>query len=245
MFDKFDELKNVIAKIELEVNRAKAIFNDLGVDMNNKEVFSDFSEKARTLGSEKIEGTSKIVEGVFDGQQMIGPDGKQYSIPANYCSKSKLVEGDILKLVIKDDGSFIYKQIGPIERKRLKGVLFKDPVTGDYKVNAPGREYKVIKASVTYFHGNHGDDVIILVPEDGESIWAAVENIINAANQNNINSVNYSIDNSEFENNNQVQVDSIDYTKSDLGFESKVIEEVEAKEEGEGSSSDILDDINI
>ena len=41
--------------------------------------------------------TGKVVEGVFDGQTMLGPDGKNYPIPANYASKSKLVEGDILK----------------------------------------------------------------------------------------------------------------------------------------------------
>ena len=36
----------------------------------------------------------KVIEGVFDGQMMMGPDGKNYPIPANYASKSKLVEGD-------------------------------------------------------------------------------------------------------------------------------------------------------
>lgn len=50
---------------------------------------------------------------------MIGPDGKTYPVPANYASKSKLVEGDTLKLTIATNGSFIYKQIGPIERKKL------------------------------------------------------------------------------------------------------------------------------
>ena len=33
-------------------------------------------------------------------QIMIGPDGKNYPVPANYASKSKLIEGDILKLTI-------------------------------------------------------------------------------------------------------------------------------------------------
>ena len=44
----------------------------------------------------------RVIEGVFDGENMIGPDGKQYSVPANYASKSKLVEGDILKMKISD-----------------------------------------------------------------------------------------------------------------------------------------------
>ena len=61
----------------------------------------------------------KIIEGQFDGQNMIGPDGKVYPVPANYASKSKLVEGDTLKLTIAQDGSFIYKQIGPVERKKI------------------------------------------------------------------------------------------------------------------------------
>ena len=26
----------------------------------------------------------KVIEGVFDGQAMIGPDGKSYPVPANY-----------------------------------------------------------------------------------------------------------------------------------------------------------------
>lgn len=176
MFNKFDELKDIISKIELELNKAKSIFNELGEETSNE--FNNFSFKAQSVGSEKTEGGNKIIEGVFDGQQMVGPDGKRYSIPANYCSKSKLVEGDVLKLIVKPDGGFIYKQIGPIERKRLKGILSKDPVTGEFKAHAGGREYRVLKASVTYFHGDADDEVVILVPEDGDAVWAAVENII-------------------------------------------------------------------
>ncbi len=182
MFNKFDELKEIIARIELELNRAKSIFDELGVESKTN---NDFSSRAKSLGSEKREGNNKIIEGVFDGQQMVGPDGKRYSIPANYCSKSKLVEGDILKLIVKPDGSFIYKQIGPIERKRLKGVLSKDPVTGEFEAYASGREYKVLKAAVTYFHGDDDDEIVILVPEDGDSVWAAVENIISKIDKEN------------------------------------------------------------
>lgn len=121
---------------------------------------------------------ARIIEGLFDGQNMVGPDGKQYSVPANYASKSKLVEGDLLKLTITKDGSFIYKQIGPIERQRRVGTLTKDETTGEYKVTADGATFKVLLASVTYFKGDDGDEVVILVPKEGESRWAAVENVI-------------------------------------------------------------------
>lgn len=118
--------------------------------------------------------TGKVVEGVFDGQTMLGPDGKNYPIPANYASKSKLVEGDILKLTIADDGSFIYKQIGPVARKQVIGTLVQHD--GVYYVEANGREYRILLASVTFFRINIGDQVTIIVPEDNpDATWAAVE----------------------------------------------------------------------
>jgi hypothetical protein len=109
---------------------------------------------------------------------MVGADGKIYTIPANYASKSKLVEGDILKLTIRADGSFIYKQIGPVERKRWVGTLVSDSHTGEYSALVSGRSYKLILAAVTYYKGQAGDEVIVLTPEDGESTYAAVENLI-------------------------------------------------------------------
>lgn len=120
------------------------------------------------------EVSGKIVEGVFDGQIMIGPDGKSYPVPANYASKSKLVEGDILKLTIADDGGFIYKQIGPTPRKQIIGTLVQHD--GAYFVEANGREYRILLASVTYFRININDQVTIVIPEDNpEATWAAVE----------------------------------------------------------------------
>lgn len=118
--------------------------------------------------------SGKIVEGVFDGQVMVGPDGKNYPVPANYASKSKLVEGDILKLTIADDGGFIYKQIGPVARKQIIGTLVQHD--GIHYVEANGREYRILLASVTYFRINIGDQVTIIIPEDNpDATWAAVE----------------------------------------------------------------------
>lgn len=118
--------------------------------------------------------SGKVIEGVFDGQKMAGPDGKEYPVPANYASKSKLVEGDILKLTIADDGSFIYKQIGPTERRQIIGTLVQHD--GAYYIEANGREYRILLASVTYFRIAVGDQVTIIVPADNpEAEWAAVE----------------------------------------------------------------------
>lgn len=118
--------------------------------------------------------SGKIVEGVFDGRVMIDAEGKNYPVPANYASKSKLVEGDILKLTIADDGSFIYKQINPVLRKQIIGTLAQHD--GTYYVEANGTEYQILLASVTYFRIKEGDQVTIIIPEDNpDATWAAVE----------------------------------------------------------------------
>jgi len=127
---------------------------------------------------EQTTGDEQIIEGVFDGMQMVGPDGKTYSIPPNYASKSKLVEGDFMKLTITPSGKFLYKQIGPIERKRIVGELVQGADEEQWSVLAEGRPYHVLKASVTFHNARPGDEVVILVPKDGESSWGAVENVM-------------------------------------------------------------------
>lgn len=122
-----------------------------------------------------IEG-GKIVEGKFDGQNMMGSDNRSYPVPANYASKSKLVPGDVLKLTITDAGNFIYKQIGPVPRKNLIGTLAYED--GQYKVIAQGQAFKVLLASVTYFKAEVGDQVAIIVPEFEDCEWSAIENVI-------------------------------------------------------------------
>lgn len=123
-------------------------------------------------------GDGRIVEGVFDGQHMVGSDGRQYIVPQNYASKSKLVEGDILKLTIQANGSFLFKQIGPIERERVVGLLVSDENTHEWKIVAEGKKYSVLPASISYFKGQAGDSVVILIPKEAPSKWATVENII-------------------------------------------------------------------
>ncbi len=122
----------------------------------------------------KDEPLGKVIEGVFDGQNMVGSDGKVYPVPANYASKSKLVQGDILKLTIADDGAFMYKQIGPIPRKQIVGVLTQE--NGHYYVEVGAKKYRVLLASVTYFKAKPGDQVSVNVPEDdAHAEWAALE----------------------------------------------------------------------
>jgi len=136
-----------------------------------------YNEKAKQLTPISLE-EAKIVEGVFDGEAMVASDGKRYPVPPNYASKSKLVAGDVMKLTIGKDGTFVYKQIGPVERKKMIGKLQES--NGRYEVVANGKRYSVLLASITYFHGRPGDELTIIVPKREESNFAAVENVISA-----------------------------------------------------------------
>ena len=159
-------LKSLIQEAETNLAAAKELLISISGESDNVVLSPNNSIIESPQG--------KIIEGVFDGQTMIGPDGKNYPVPANYASKSKLVEGDILKLTINDDGGFIYKQIGPEPRSQIIGTLVNHD--GSYFVEAGGNEYKILLASVTYFKLRTGDQVTIIIPEDStDTTWAAVE----------------------------------------------------------------------
>jgi len=174
---KIKDLESLVYNLELELKKTKMVLAELGGKKSKEAI--NFSLKAAEVGKEGYENDSLIIEGVFNGKLMIGPDGKEYSVPANYASKSKLVEGDILKLTINNNGAFIFKQIAPVERDRLIGHLVKNNESGEFVVLAGDKIYNILLASITYFKGLEGDEVVILVPKDGNSDWAAVENIIN------------------------------------------------------------------
>ena len=158
-------LRSLIQEAETNMAAAKELLNSVLGD-------GDIITAPRETIVSDPEG--KVIEGVFDGQIMIGPDGKNYPVPANYASKSKLVEGDLMKLTITPDGKFLYKQIGPVERKSVIGTLTHHD--DKYYVEVAGREYEILYASVTYFHLKEGAQVSVVVPaNNADAAWAAVE----------------------------------------------------------------------
>lgn len=167
---KIQSLREMINNAEKTIQGAKAMLLQLE---GKKKV-----GRHRKLEDEEDGGN--VVQGTFDGQIMLGSDGKQYPVPANYASKSKLVEGDLLKLHITPEGSFIYKQIGPVERKHALGIVTQDE-GGNYVVVADGKPYRLLLASVTYFKAQPGDEAAIVTSRDIDSRWASLENIVQKA----------------------------------------------------------------
>lgn len=161
---------------EKQIKRLRALIQEAETNLAaaTELLVSIVGDDAKVAPIAREDTLGKIIEGVFDGQNMVGSDGKTYPVPANYASKSKLVQGDILKLTIAEDGAFLYKQIGPVPRKQIVGTLTLE--NGHYFVDVNGRKLRVLLASVTYFKAKPGDQVSVNVPEDDSAAeWAALE----------------------------------------------------------------------
>lgn len=159
-----------------QVKRLRALIQEAETNLAaaNELLISLVGDDEKVAPVAREDTLGKVIEGVFDGQNMVGSDGKTYPVPANYASKSKLVQGDILKLTIAEDGAFLYKQIGPIPRKQVVGTLMLE--NGHYFVDVNGKKYRVLLASVTYFKAKPGDQVSVNIPEDDSTAeWAALE----------------------------------------------------------------------
>ena len=166
--DRIQALRDMISNAEMTLQGARAML----LQLEGKK-----KTGRRRKPTDEDEEDGRVIEGTFDGQIMIGTDGRQYPVPANYASKSKLVKGDMMKLTISTNGSFVYKQIGPIARKMSIGTINQD-ADGNYFVASEGRAYRVLLASITYFRVEPGDEVTLITPVDIESEWGAIENVI-------------------------------------------------------------------
>ncbi len=162
---KIQSLRDMITSAERTIHGAKAMLLQI-------------EGKKKAGRKKKVDDSEgQVVQGTFDGQVMIGTDGKQYPIPANYASKSKLVEGDLLKLTISPEGFFIYKQIGPVPRQNKIGIVTQDP-SGNYIVVADGKNYRILLASATYFKAEPGDEVAIVTSQGTDATWASIESVL-------------------------------------------------------------------
>lgn len=169
---KAKEQKPITDKDKLDAIRRNLDIIEDNIRAIKKNLFSESAQKM----ADQLQSSDEAIEGVYNGEVMVDSDGKEHQVPPNYASKSKLIPGDVLKLSIADDGTFIYKQIGPVERKKIVGTVNEE--FGKYFVKAEGKNYEILLASATYFKLAPGDKVTIIVPENKESTFAAIENKI-------------------------------------------------------------------
>ncbi len=183
--DQLATLEELLSNIETEIKRARLMLGQLqGKTDQELTESAEQSTKQYEKTSEWLlsydEGADvKVVEWVYDGYFMIGADKKKYPVPMNYSSKSKLIPGDVLKLRVMSDGKLIYKLIWQADRKFIKATLSKADESGKFTaLSDEGTVYFLNQAAVTYFKGNTGDELSIIVNADGIGNFAAIEALI-------------------------------------------------------------------
>jgi hypothetical protein len=143
------------------------------------------SRMSEAMGNSKIskeeEQATEVVEGYFDGEYMIGDNGRTYLVPQNYASKTQLVVGDRMKWILTPTRE-IFKLIQPAPREKVEGVF---GIDGDsYIVNIEGIQnpVRILKASATFAMKTQdlkpGDIVSILIPRDTTPIWGAFLTVV-------------------------------------------------------------------
>lgn len=121
----------------------------------------------------------KQVRGTFDGEKMLGDDGRSYAVNANYASKSKIIDGDRLELFIQADGEYRYKQLEIVPRLRFLGRVVVTPTRVMIEDPNTNKLYRVLESTVRYFHLSANSPVAALT--SATATWAAVENVLDKA----------------------------------------------------------------
>lgn len=172
---KIQAIRDFIINAEKSIKNAKKILKDI-LEENWIEVKWDEIDLDTTWLNSYKSNESKIIEGVFTWEEMLWVDNHKYPVPANYASKSKLVQWDRLKLTIEPSWKMLYKQIKPIEREEKIWLLTKDE--WKYQVVAEWLTYNVLTAAVTHFKAEIWDSISIIVPNWKQANFAAIETVI-------------------------------------------------------------------
>ncbi len=170
-------LLHMLNKIENDVVKAKAVVQKLFQENGVASAFDAVPATVASVATEEDEGM-QVVEGSFDGTFMQGNDGKMYPVPMNYASKTKLIPGDMLKLRIMEDGKLIYKVIGPAPRKFLKAKLTKTEEGKFIALTEDNKTFSLNQAAVSFFKGDVGNEITIIIHGSEETTFAAIEAVI-------------------------------------------------------------------
>ena len=167
-------IRDFIISAEKSIRNAKKLLKDV-LEENNISTESSVNLDTNWLNSYSSED-SKIIEWVFTWEEMLWADGNKYPVPANYSSKSKLVQWDKLKVTITPNGKMLYKQIAPINRSFVTWLVVKEK--DKFQVVAEWKTYDLLTAAVTHFKANIWDTVTVIIPEWKQATFAAIDLVV-------------------------------------------------------------------
>lgn len=180
---KIETALSLIEVAEKNLKTAKEILQGLTQDQGSKSNPSQLamSAKPSTPRNREEEDAIEVVEGYFDGENVIGDNGQIYPVPQNYASKTQLVIGDRMKWIMTSTRE-IFKLIQPATRKRVTGTFTIEGENYVVLVDEYNTPIKILKASATYAMKNLGlnigDEVAIYVPQDATPTWGAFISVV-------------------------------------------------------------------
>jgi len=159
--NQIQELVGRIEQIESTLNSAKKILRKLE---------SDYLKVDYT----QVEG----VVGKYDGKDLITEAGEKHEVPANYAAKSKLVYGDVLKL-IEEDGKKLFKQIERVRKERVEGILTKKD--GAWFLLTDRGSYKVSDSAAQFQNAQLNSQASAYLPEENMDAPFATLDVVEGA----------------------------------------------------------------
>src|SRR3989338_5742831 len=103
--DTLVQIQELLDNAQSSLKTAHALLRDLtGVADSGRE-----RHMTRAGSFSPAASSGRVIEGVFDGQNMIDAAGQTYPVPANYASKGKPGGGDGMKVTSTEKGKVIYK----------------------------------------------------------------------------------------------------------------------------------------
>ncbi len=180
---KVQSILSLIEIIESNLKTARILLTQLA----DEKGISTTTASTRPVAKSVDEAEAlEVVEGYFDGQQMIGDNGQVYIVPANYASKTQLVVGDRLKWILTPERE-IYKPILLAPRERVIGTFTVEGEDFVVLVDKLARPVKILKASATYAIKNLGlqigDEVSITIPKEATPTWGAFGSVVKSGSK--------------------------------------------------------------
>jgi len=178
------KVSNILSLIEIAENNLKNAQTLLKQLAEEKGYKATSGMKATTRPSSNAESNAlEVVEGYFDGENMIGDNGQIYPVPQNYASKSQLIIGDRMKWMLTPERE-IFKLIQPASRERVTGTFSIEGDSYVVLVDTYAEPIKILKASATYAMKNLGlqvgDEVVLIIPQGVTPTWGAFSSVVTA-----------------------------------------------------------------
>jgi hypothetical protein len=195
---KMDTILSLIEICESNLKNIKSLLSQYsGGDIvyKNGNGHSYSNPNANTFQVNSSAEDVESVEGHFDGENMIGDNGKNYTVPQNYASKSQLVVGDKMKWSLVKDAFDGYKEVfkltQPVLREKVIGKFIVEGNNYGAMVEGYPHMIKILKASATFAMKNLGlvigGKVALYVPKAGTSSlssnWGAFINVVNSTEE--------------------------------------------------------------